>query len=203
MWKQEQLEVAVKDVSFVIDNVPALDAQESLPFYGRLDVSKIGVCGHSAGGALAMRMCFEDNRIMAGISLDGSIRGNESLTTFTTPFLLILAEKSHVHKGAEGLQGLAKYNQLCHKPHMQMSIMTFRGVGHTVFSDLPLLLHATMLTRLLSYVIPVDINTSSAHACRALDRARSYIVSFFDQHLKGRSIPLFAQPKCDIVVDIE
>lgn len=133
MWKQEQLEVAVKDVSFVIDNVPALDAQESLPFYGRLDVSKIGVCGHSAGGALAMRMCFEDNRIMAGISLDGSIRGNESLTTFTTPFLLILAEKSHVHKGAEGLQGLAKYNQLCHKPHMQMSIMTFRGVGHTVF----------------------------------------------------------------------
>lgn len=202
-WKQEQFEVAVQDISFVIDNLSAINEQVSLPFGHKLDLEHIGICGHSSGGSLAMRMCLEDNRIKAGISLDGSIRGNEELTPFATPFLVITAEKSHVREGQEGLQMVASLNQLCRKPGMQMTIMTFKGIGHGTFTDLPILLNTTLFTRLLSHVIHVDVNTSSVHACRAIEKIKTYLNDFFGQYLKGQSTRLFSHPKCDMIMQVD
>jgi len=202
-WKQEQFEVAVQDINFVINNLAMLNQQTTLAIHNKLDLEQIGICGHSSGGSLSMRMCLENKRIKAGISLDGNIRGSEGLVPFTTPFLVILAQKSHVHQGQDGQQNLEKLIQLCHKPDMQMTIMTFKGIGHGTFCDLPLLLHETFLTQFLSHIIDVDINASSSRARTAIKKAKSYMINFFDHYLRNQSTPLLVHQTCDMVVDID
>lgn len=45
-----------KDVSFVIDSVLALAADNTKPYYGLIDADKIGVLGHSFGGYTSLAM---------------------------------------------------------------------------------------------------------------------------------------------------
>lgn len=58
-----------KDVSFVIDQVLALNGDDKSPLFGRIDADRIGVAGHSFGAAttyaLAFAGCCRDQRIKA------------------------------------------------------------------------------------------------------------------------------------------
>ena len=69
------------DVQFVIDKLTALEGganpdaeHRPLPagLRGALDLAKIGIYGHSLGGATAADAMANDARIVAGINLDGS-----------------------------------------------------------------------------------------------------------------------------------
>src|SRR5256886_10338748 len=64
-------EVLVADVRFVLDQLQEMNSHDHF-WHGQLDLSKIGIVGHSMGGtpeALAPR---EEPRILAGVNLDGS-----------------------------------------------------------------------------------------------------------------------------------
>lgn len=200
-WKKEQFEVMVIDVKFVIDNLIKLNKQPDWLLYNKLDIDNLGMCGHSGGGSLTMRMCLEDKRIKAGVALDSTTRGNYALEPFDTPFLVLLCEKSHAWAGEEGKQDLKKLNVLCHKPGMNMNIITFKNVGHATFIDLPLLLHTTLLTQMLSRVIHIDLDTSSAQASNVTKIAKKYVMQFFDKYLKNQSTTLFGQSNCNLYAD--
>jgi predicted dienelactone hydrolase len=75
------LSIRRADVQFVIDELTALegganpDAEHRLlpaGLRGALDLAKIGIYGHSLGGATAADAMANDARIVAGINLDGS-----------------------------------------------------------------------------------------------------------------------------------
>ncbi len=184
LWKQAQLERGVEDVKFVLKSIAELNQQPSSPLYNKLDLEYIGICGHSAGGSLAMRMCLEDKRIKAGIGLDSGTRGNPSLTPFSTPFLVLLGEESRHLKTAKGQEDYKKLIKLSTLPGMHLSIIMVKNIGHA-FTDLPLLLNSTLLTRIVSKFIKskVDIDASSAQASAALNTAKNYCVRFFDKYL--------------------
>jgi hypothetical protein len=57
-----------KDISLVIDAVEQWNSSSFLAQH--LDTTKIGVFGHSQGGAAAGQALFEDSRIKAGINID-------------------------------------------------------------------------------------------------------------------------------------
>lgn len=86
LWKE--------DAAFVLDQVEKLNRGDlDDRFTGRIDTTRIGMFGHSYGGATAAQMLFEDNRIKAAINMDGLLYG----TTVTEagigkPFLLMSAE---------------------------------------------------------------------------------------------------------------
>jgi dienelactone hydrolase len=201
VWKQEQFEVAVKDVKFVVDNLIKLNEQSTWPLHNKLNLDHLGICGHSAGGSLAMRMCLEDKRFKAGIALDGTTqRGNEKLTPFTTPFLDILSDISLV--GKEGNEQYKKLLELCHKPEMHMNIIMLKGIGHGAFSDLPALLHPTLLTQAISRFISVDLGASSAQGIKAIAITKRYVDEFFDKFLKNGNSTLFDQPQCNKEITI-
>ncbi len=80
--------------------------------------------------------------------------------------------------------------------------MQLKGVGHGTFTDFPLLLDQTTITRFLSQVIPVDIGASSVQACKAIEKLKPFIVGFFDKYLQDKATPLFDQSNCDIALDI-
>jgi hypothetical protein len=84
-----------RDVSFVIDQLAALDAGDGL-LANRLDLGRgVGVVGHSRGGQASGTVRLIDGRVRGGINLDGAIgdtpiqplEGNDS--SGTQPFLWI------------------------------------------------------------------------------------------------------------------
>src|SRR2546429_4704433 len=64
------------DMAFVLDKLEQLNASPaSGKFAGRLDLTRVGVFGHSFGGATAAQFCSQDSRCKAGIDIDGSLHG--------------------------------------------------------------------------------------------------------------------------------
>jgi len=183
-WKQEQFEVAVQDVKFVIDYLSKFNSQPTSQFYKRLDLAHIGMFGHSGGGSLTMRMCLEDKRIKAGVAFDSGLRGNLDRAPLHTPFLEIVAKKSRIWADTEGKIEREKLNQLCKSSQPVMTIIELDNVGHGSFTDLPLLLHQTILTQVLSKYITVDLDASSIRAIKAQSIAKNVTINFFDKYLK-------------------
>jgi dienelactone hydrolase len=64
-------EVLVPDVRFVLDRLQRFNLHEDF-WHGHLDLSRVGIVGHSMGGTTAALATLEESRILAGVNLDGS-----------------------------------------------------------------------------------------------------------------------------------
>ena len=65
----------VADTKFALDEIQNLSQRRDTPFFGHLDLSRIGVYGHSLGGMAAARLCQTDSRIHACLNQDGEMFG--------------------------------------------------------------------------------------------------------------------------------
>ena len=150
-------------------------------FQGKLDLSHLGLLGHSTGSGVASRFCATDTRCTAGIGMDawmGPVPDNLLQTGTDKPFLFLMSE---YWSTAENKTRLAQYTQ--NSP--QATWLTIADTAHYDFSDLP------MLTP-LSYRLGLsgDINSY-----RAQEIIRAYVRTFFDATLKGDDdATLFTSP---------
>lgn len=87
----------VHDASFVL-NVLLDRKSESGRFAGRIDVSRMGMLGHSLGGAAALRACQVDPRFKVGVDLDGDLWGTMQTEGLGGPFLVMLNEPAESHR---------------------------------------------------------------------------------------------------------
>ena len=92
----EHMPLWTKDVSFILDRLEQLNRQDEQDlFTGRLDLDRIGMFGHSYGGATAAQMLMKDARIKAAINMDGTLYGDPMPSTgLTKPYLQMNGEKS-------------------------------------------------------------------------------------------------------------
>jgi predicted dienelactone hydrolase len=90
-----------KDTRFVLDELTAIDHGKNpdadhhrLPggLRGALDLNRVGMFGHSLGGATAAATMLDDSRIKAGIDMDGTLLGPVVSAGLTRPFLLLSNE---------------------------------------------------------------------------------------------------------------
>lgn len=84
----------VEDIRFLIDelfqtNSPKIKGM----FSGIMNLKKIGVLGHSFGGAAAGQLCLIDKRVSAGINLDGTQFGDILENDLSKPFMMIYSEE--------------------------------------------------------------------------------------------------------------
>ena len=63
------------DIGFAINQIEILAKEASSIFRNRLDLSQIGVFGHSEGGKAAVRACQVDPRVRACLNQDGEMFG--------------------------------------------------------------------------------------------------------------------------------
>ena len=166
------LDVRVADIRFVLDQLPRI---------GRglhLDLSRVGMAGHSLGGAATAETMAVDRRVRAGVNLDGSFSGPARLDR---PFLMLGAvpagepDDSWARMWA-GLRG----------PRYWLEI---EKAGHLSFTDLQVLLPQAGTPGEVS--APV---ISSIDGERSVAVQRAHLRAFFDRHLRHRDGRLLDGP---------
>ena len=77
--------VSAEDISFVLDQVESLNADDA-KFAGRIDLERVGAVGHSMGGAIVVLAAAMDDRIQAVVNEDAFIKP-ESYPSIEQPFM--------------------------------------------------------------------------------------------------------------------
>ena len=177
----------VADIAFVVDRLERLNASDpSGRFTGRLDLTRLGVFGHSFGGAQAAQFCHDDARCKAAVDVDGAPFGSVIQSGLTQPFMFLLSGHGDP-KDAESREILANiqsiYNRLPADSRMRVEIL---GANHFFFSDDVALMKSRVLIGALRLARVVGIDGPRQLAVTAY-----CLRSFFDAHLKGRGpLPL-------------
>ncbi|MFE6054490.1 alpha/beta hydrolase [Kitasatospora sp. NPDC056446] len=149
----------------------------------RVDGRRIGVLGHSMGGAAAAEAVRQDERFRIGLDLDGGLFGSPVPDLgLDRPFLLLTALDDHdtwrrwrEHQQAWGRQ------------------LHTRGAGHLSFTDLP---HTALPGNLAGH-IPAELYTTLLGTLapdRATALTRRYVRAFADRFLRDRPGPLLDGP---------
>jgi dienelactone hydrolase len=173
------------DMGFALDQLERLNTSDpSGRFLGRLDIQRVGVFGHSLGGATALQFCHDDSRCKAGIDVDGAPLGSVVADGVTQPFMFLLSD----HKGESdagepeairqaGANIHSIYDRL---PNDRRLMIMIRGAGHYGFSDDGAMLKSPLVMRVLRTVGVVRLDGRRQVALTA-----HYISTFFDVYLKG------------------
>ena len=180
---QEQLatrlvQAWVADLRFALDRLGELDTNSK--FRGRLDLERVGVFGHSLGGAEALQFCHDDSRCKAGIDLDGAPLGSVIADGVTQPFLFLLGDhQSEPDAETRPVQANIRsiYDRL---PGDRRWLLTIRGASHYQFSDDGALLKSPLARRVLRSLGLVRLDGR-----RQLEVTSHYLSAFFDVTLKG------------------
>jgi predicted dienelactone hydrolase len=175
------LAVRVADVRFVLDRLRTL--QRRGRFAGRLDLSRVGMVGHSLGGATAAATMLVDRRLRAGILLDGTVRGTVVERGLPRPFMIMNSAGAFERDANRrafwaNLQG----------PRFNFALA---GAGHYAFTDL------VALTPQFAPNIPPGLTAfmiGEIGAERAVPAVRAYVRAFFDRFLRGRPARLLEGP---------
>jgi len=178
--KLDQLEANALDASFVLDKINEMVTEKD-EFWNHVDQDKIGMFGHSFGGATTLRATRKDARIKCGISMDGGVHGEDIDNSFTTPFMFMLAGKSHLLGNEEYLEDISRL-ALMNAANMKM--VTIEGVGHSIFSDTPILLSATLFNCLMARWHNEFLVLPAGEAKDVLvEKIMPKVVNFFEEHL--------------------
>ena len=151
------------------------------PFFNTLDLSRIGVYGHSTGGGAAVQFCGTDVRCKALLGQDPFMRpvSYEVLESG-------IAQPSFFMFSQEWADIADSRNNKLFDPFYAKSAETYgalfiEGTAHYDFSDLPLL---SPLAPQLGLKGPIN-------GKRVTVIVNDYLLSFFDKTLKGISTDLF------------
>ncbi|MFF0447370.1 alpha/beta hydrolase family protein [Streptomyces sp. NPDC004609] len=165
------------DVSFVLDRLTG-----SRPVWrhaAMIDKRRIGMAGHSIGGASAATAMAGDPRVGAGVNMDGAFWEELPAGGLGGRPFMMLGTDDEVHRpgGTDrtwdtmwpALDGWKRW-------------LTVAGTEHGSFSDSPLISEHFGLPQ------------APLSARRTLSITRDYVAAFFDRNLKGVPQPLLEGP---------
>jgi hypothetical protein len=198
---RDAMRVREQDIKFVLDQLILLkkgenpDANSKKLPYGlnkMLDLSRIGMFGHSAGGINAADVMKDDKRIDVGINLDGVINADITESIFSPsskglqrPFLLMGSTSTHTHLTDNGWKAFWD-NTTAWKRDLNIA----QG-GHYTFTDHELIL--PYLDKLID--VPDAVQAGMIGTVNNPERVagsiRTYINAFFNQHLEKQPQTIF------------
>ena len=170
------------DIAFVLDRLARLNASDSSgKFTGRLDMTRVGVFGHSLGGAVAAQFCHEDSRCKAGIDIDGAPHGSVIQAGLHQPFMFLLSDHGDASDSASvqirsDIQSI--YDRIPPDRRLRVAI---RGAFHFTFSDDGALLKSSVVRGVLRAVREARYRRGR----RQLAVTAYCVHTFFDTYLKG------------------
>lgn len=194
--QRDQTEHAVAgraaDVSFVLGELTS--GRPAWPGAALIDLSRVGMAGHSMGGAAAIATMLAESRISAGIDMDGATCALIPDDGLSRPFLFLGKRSSYTPaSGGAVMPGTREWKLLRGAVttwERDWELLTgwkrwllVAGAVHASFTDLALLADQA----------GIDIGAGLSGA-RSLDITRAYVRAFFGQHLRGEPQPLLDGP---------
>lgn len=185
---REWLKLRTDDENFILDKIFAeCDKAGADRLFSVINTDKIGLMGHSLGGASSAQIGRTRDDIDAVIVLDGTMLGEEvafdngsvvlSDTPYPVPLLNIYAEDHY--RDARESDGDAYDN--FHATHNALCAYetVFKNSGHLNFTDLPLFSPA--LSKMLG------VGTVDARYC--IETMNELVLEFFNGYLKDAGAP--------------
>ncbi|MBC7810765.1 MAG: hypothetical protein H7175_06450 [Burkholderiales bacterium] len=194
----ESVEYWVEDTAFVIDQLAMLNAGDER-FAGKLDFTRLGIFGHSFGGAAGAEFCHVDSRCTAGIVVDATLRGDSATQGVTQPYMQMFS----TYPTCDELMAVSAVPNIeaCEAAFSERRVewqtlfdsapsgymVTIDGARHNNFADNGFLLP----------LVPSLEEGATIDPERAWRIASDYILAFFDKHLNGAESPLLDAPSSD------
>lgn len=146
---------------------------------GLIDQARIGMAGHSAGGASAIATMLSDPRVRAGINIDGSTFAPIPESGLARPVLLLGRAAQYTPGSTWAATTWARdWNHLVGWKRW----LLVAGARHASFTDVGLLGEQ------------FGLGSADLPATRVAEITRAYTRAFFDLHLLGASQPLLGGP---------
>ncbi len=194
---QNWLKIRIGDMNFVLDSVKDTKAsgkcsdswffksdveEEVLRVLAMTDTEKIGLMGHSMGGATSVTVGRTRDDIDAVIDLDGTMLGeqlkfeNGEYTyydgAYPAPLLVVDNEEHHLQGDELGVFYVNGF-VLENAPVSENTYIP--GTGHMNYTDLPL----------LSPVLASFLGTGTVDATECIIEMNEMVLEFFNSYLKG------------------
>jgi predicted dienelactone hydrolase len=190
-FARERIEVRAADASFVLSQLIKLNKAAGM-FRGRIDITRIGILGHSRGGLAAPMACNRDHRFKACLNMDGATLGGPFYPDAvpSQPFMWFI--RFRPDPPDDQLLGFkmtrpqwdqnrdrieSRVNAYFQKIVSGSYRVTLDGATHLSFSDLPL------------FTPKLDLETLASRY-RQIRIVRNYTLAFFDTYLKDQSAKL-------------
>ncbi len=184
----EWMTLRTADMNFVIDELKATANADTLSVLERVDFSKIGLMGHSMGGAAAVELGRERNDISAVIDLDGTMLSeyngieNGALAIREEPYPVPVLEFNNWEMYNDLKEYLAQGgsypNDVLIRGASAGFTTTIRDTKHMDFTDLPL----------LSPFLGNMLGSGDRDTAEAMAIVNSLVLEFYDCYLKGQGV---------------
>jgi len=195
-FERERVGVRTADLRFALDQMTRIERGELADsLSGHLDLSQVGVFGHSVGGMTAAQFCQEDTRVRACGNLDGVVAAMpayvEAGRGMDRPFLFI-QKPFPAMRGESALAAEQRVGRLMAKGDVVLEgvragrsyRVTVADATHDSFSDLEVLTKDSKRHQHLLLLI------------------RDHLRAFFDCHLKGETSTLLDREPVDRAVQV-
>lgn len=175
--------VRAADLRFVLDALAVLDRggnpdaeRRPLPrgLCDTLDLTRVGVFGHSRGGAASAAVMYLDERVRAGVDLDGGLAGPVVQHGLDRPFLLM---DTAIHDGLNQDPSWPSFWQHLTEWHRCLRLA---DADHNSFTDI------VAVAPQLPEAVRRQLQAGTIPADRAVAAVRATVRAFFDLQLRGR-----------------
>lgn len=185
---KQWMELRTSDENFVIDKIlDECKTTSAETLFRNINKDKIGLIGHSLGGASSAQIGRERNDIDAVIVLDGTMLGEEigfkdnklilNETPYPIPLLNIYAQDHYTN--SKKLVGDNYNNFFATKNALQAYEIVFKDSGHLNFTDLPL----------FSPLIAKALGVGTIDEDYCIETMNKIVLEFFNSFLKDTGEP--------------
>ena len=193
---ERMVEDHVADARFLLNEMERWNQPGSKELLsGRMELTRVGVFGHSFGGALAGGLCVADSRVVAGINMDGWMFGDAEKNGIRKPFFFMSSGDGRGPERAEldKLSGDARIEGEKDLLDWQATLRSLREFGgyhltilgsdHGNYSDL------ILFKRELPFIGPPRLDPY-----QVFETVNAYTLAFFDRYVRLRPAPLLDRP---------
>lgn len=184
LYGKEWMKLRVADEHFVLNTILSRAEKGDEAPFSLIDTEKIGLFGHSMGGASSVQLGRERNDIGAVIDLEGTMlgeyvgfeNGSEIFNDEPYPVPLLDVNSRAAYEEALSIKGDGYVNFYVGEKALCFKEVIFNDAGHLNFTDLPL----------VSPVLAHFLGVGNVNARECIENVNRVVLNWFDYYLKGK-----------------
>lgn len=191
------IKIQKNDIKSLLNNLHSIIDNDCL---NEIDLDKIACVGYSGGGATAAEICAEDDRIKAGVNINGVLYGDSYRKSINQPFLYVNADYINPKKAEVKMLG---------GQHVIDSLMNFYNqrkssfIKNSINSFYELTIKNTTHHNFSDYALVNKSYLGNVNREECLQITYKYIVAFLDSKLKQKTLDLLSKPYENNILSFE